>query len=292
MHGAPLVCLQCSDREGYNCFSLSPVRPQMQRKIDAQKALHSCSISSFTASIIKSGCYRLSNPNFPISWRWPAQSHPRWVQGKRLLLGLSRHHVCRTWLYGRLGCWHLLCGNSLDEHVHSTPYSWKQPSQQGGEIMKALTSRFQGVMFNYCTIAIEFPPLTIQSSTMKLRQQDLAQKNKQRLLFHKLFAPLHFKSHQSNMKRINHFHTLVLKNRSFLRWLTPAERQKLANYLCVMAASKLQDQLFLLCCNCRGLSSCVWHKAGLGRLTTDQKHKQDYRSLTFHSAHERQQNPC
>lgn len=77
MHGVPLVCLQCSDREGYNCLSLSPVRPQMQRKIDAQKALHSCSISSFTASIIKSGCYRLSNPNFPISWRWPAQSHPR-----------------------------------------------------------------------------------------------------------------------------------------------------------------------------------------------------------------------
>lgn len=130
-------------------------------------------------------------------------------------------------------------------------------ANRGGEIMKALTSRFQGVMFNYCTIAIEFPPLTIQSSTMKLRQQDLAQKNKQRLLFHKLFAPLHFKSHQSNMKRINHFHTLFLKNRSFLRWLTPAERQKLANYLCVMAASKLQDQLFLLCCNCRGLSSCV-----------------------------------
>lgn len=96
MHGALLVCLQCSDREGCNCLSLSPVRPQMQRKIDAQKALHSCSISSFAASIIKSGFYRLSNPDFPISWRWPAQSYPRWIQGKRLLLGLWWHHVCRT----------------------------------------------------------------------------------------------------------------------------------------------------------------------------------------------------
>lgn len=74
--------------------------------------------------------------------------------------------------------------------------------------------------------------------------------------------------------------------------ITPAERQKLANYLCVMAASKLLDQLFLLRCNCKGLSSCVWHKAGLGRLTTDQKHKQDYRSLTFHRTHKRQQNPA
>lgn len=72
--------------------------------------------------------------------------------------------------------------------------------------------------------------------------------------------------------------------------ITPAERQKLPNYLCVMAASKLLDQLFLHCCNCKGLSSCVWHKAGLGRLTTDQKHKQDYRSLTFQSAHEWQHN--
>lgn len=55
----------------------SPQRTQMQGEIDAQKALHSCSISSFTASIIKGGFNRLSNTNSPISRRRPVQSHRR-----------------------------------------------------------------------------------------------------------------------------------------------------------------------------------------------------------------------
>lgn len=45
------------------------------KKIDAQKALHSNSVSTFTASIIKSGFYGHSNPNFSISWMYPAPSH-------------------------------------------------------------------------------------------------------------------------------------------------------------------------------------------------------------------------
>lgn len=97
-----------------------------------------------------------------------------------------------------------------------------------------------------------------------------------------------FNSYQSDRKSVKLFFFFIYTQRPTL--ITPAERQKLPNYLCVMAASKLLDQLFLHCCNCKGLSSCVWHKAGLGRLTTDQKHKQDYRSLTFQSAHERQHN--
>lgn len=53
--------------------------------------------------------------------------------------------------------------------------------------------------------------------------------------------------------------------------IAPPEREKLANYLCVMAASKLLGQLSLLCCSGKSLTSCVWHKAGVGRLLTDQK---------------------
>lgn len=53
-----------------NCLSLTSVCPQIQRKrekeIDAQKALNSCLISSFTVSIIKSGFNWLSNPNLSI----------------------------------------------------------------------------------------------------------------------------------------------------------------------------------------------------------------------------------
>lgn len=52
--------------------------------------------------------------------------------------------------------------------------------------------------------------------------------------------------------------------------IAPPEREKSANYLCVMAASKLLGQLGLLCCSGKSLSSCVWHKAGVGRILTDQ----------------------
>lgn len=96
-----------------------------------------------------------------------------------------------------------------------------------------------------------------------------------------------FNSYQSDRKSVKLIFFIYTRRPTLI---TPAERQKLPNYLCVMAASKLLDQLFLHCCNCKGLSSCVWHKAGLGRLTTDQKHKQDYRNLTFQSAHEWQHN--
>lgn len=43
MHGVPLVRLQSSNTEGYNCFSLSPVRTQMLRRkiINAQKGTSS-----------------------------------------------------------------------------------------------------------------------------------------------------------------------------------------------------------------------------------------------------------
>lgn len=76
IHEAHLVCLQCSDSEGYNCLCLPQRRLEMQgEKIDAQKALHSNSVSTFTASIIKSGFYGHSNPNFSISWMYPAPSH-------------------------------------------------------------------------------------------------------------------------------------------------------------------------------------------------------------------------
>lgn len=44
-------------------------------------------------------------------------------------------------------------------------------------------------------------------------------------------------------KRVNHFYTLKLQLSALI---APAERQKLANYLCLMAASKLLAQLFLL----------------------------------------------
>lgn len=58
-----------------------------------KKALHSCSISSFTASTIKTGFYGLSIPNFPLSWRWPVQSHQHCTEAKRLLLGLLWHQI-------------------------------------------------------------------------------------------------------------------------------------------------------------------------------------------------------
>lgn len=76
-------------------FSLpSPLqRPGM---IDAQKVLHSCSISSFTASTIKTAFNRLSNPNFPLSQRGPVQSHQLDTEAKRLLLRPLWHQVSNT----------------------------------------------------------------------------------------------------------------------------------------------------------------------------------------------------
>lgn len=66
MHG-PLPLFDCSAAiDGYNCLSITPARPQMQRgnKMDAQKALNSCLISSFSVSIIKSGFNWVSNNLF------------------------------------------------------------------------------------------------------------------------------------------------------------------------------------------------------------------------------------
>lgn len=92
---------------------------------------------------------------------------------------------------------------------------------------------------------------------------------------------------QTKMRSIKVLHTIVYpclpKQHKEYKYLAIAGWDTdIKHYLCVMAASQPMDQLFLLCWNCEGLSSCVGHKAGLGRLTHDQKHKQDYRSLTFH----------
>lgn len=93
LHRIPDVCRQCSGI-GYD----RPLRGVHRRREKSmhKKALNSCSVSSFTAGIIKGGFYRLSNPNFPNSWWRPVQSHLCCIQGKRLHLGILWHRLCRN----------------------------------------------------------------------------------------------------------------------------------------------------------------------------------------------------
>lgn len=89
----PDVCQQCSST-GYD-RTLHSVHRHREKSMH-KKALNSCSVSSFTAGIIKGGFYRLSNPNFPISrWR-PVQSRLCSIQGKRLHLGILWRRLYRN----------------------------------------------------------------------------------------------------------------------------------------------------------------------------------------------------
>lgn len=117
------------------------------------------------------------------------------------------------WLHGRSGYWQPLCGNSLGEHLFAVIDTVQQGTTDPtkGNVMKTLNWRFQGVMFNYCTITIWFPPLKIQSNTGKLWLQQFGTKTRPKPLLYKLFIPFNFHFHQSNTKSINHFYTLFPK---------------------------------------------------------------------------------